>query len=237
MLHVKIPSADANRADFYNDDGSRLTIASFSDEERTAIMEDPLSHRSMIVVEVTILYEFVKSELYSMLTTIGDMEKLGERLGFSIKTALEGLFGRVTINTALEQKDVLSDIFYTRVRRITLESSNRPLGIRILQSFIGPIELDPDIVRANTAAAAAFARKKEIITLAQARKEELSLEGAGRAEAVGALEKYTKTEEGKKAADLDISRQIYQGVSKVIIAPPGIAGLSATLGQTLSSTL
>lgn len=217
---VPVTAAEANRADFYTDDGVKVRFTDLPETERSLVLEDPLSHRSTIIIEISTLFQFRREDLYAFITKIGTFEKLGEQLGKVIKYSAEGLFSKVTVNTALERKEVLARIFEHDLLQVVQHPSKKPWGIEVNSVLIGPIELDPTIAKANTATSVAFAEKKRIVTLAEAEKARTSIESEGRARAIRNMATELASEEGRQAAALDASMRIYTGVKTVFASGP-----------------
>jgi len=222
-LQVPIITAEADRADFFVD-GIRRKLTDFTRVEQAALREDPLSHRSTIIVEVSVLFEFVREELYDFITKIGSFERLGEQLGLVIKNSLEGLLSKITVNTVLEEKDALQPIFEERLLALIQKRGSRSWAIQPIETLIGPVSLHEDIVKANLLAATAFAEKKRKITLAEGDKAADILRGEGKARIIQVVGRELRTDEGKSAAAVMVSEQIFTGATKAIVAP-GLAGI------------
>jgi hypothetical protein len=221
VLHVPIITAEAERADFYVD-GKVVKFKDLPEDERLALYENPLSHTSIIIVEVILLIEFVREELYDFRTKFITFEELGRQLGSVVRNSLEGLMSKVTIITALEDKEILQSIFRERLLAVIHKPGSRQWGIGFNEIILGPTELDPRIKNAKTDVAIAFAEKKRMIVLAE-----------GHGQALGAVAKYVKSDAGRLAAGFEVSEKIAEA-AKLIVAP-GFSGLVAAGSEALDS--
>lgn len=219
ILRVPVNTIEGAQAIYYSRNGRELKFSNLSRERQMAIINDPLSRQLTISVEVAVLFEFKREELYGFITKFHTPEKFGEQFGFTVLSALRDIFGQVTVGTALERKKALSTAFGENITGVLNKPGNKWLGISLNDCLITHVELGEEIERVQLDVAKAFAEKKQMIAIAEGHKAEKVLSGEGQGEYYGAVGKYLETDGGKFAAGLDITKAIYGGVSKIMYGP------------------
>jgi regulator of protease activity HflC (stomatin/prohibitin superfamily) len=233
-VKVKVTAAQAELARYY-DSGVERRFSSLSDVEQHMVLSNPLNHSFNVEVEAPIIYQFERSEMYEYIKRIGNQEKLEQQLSEVARSELEGIFGKITVATALSHKSALSTLYKERINEIVSGGETDPIwGIRVGNAFIGPIELDAEVAKEQSLSAASLAESKRIIVISEARKKELILLGQGRATAIESLANVMETPTGKEAAVLDAMRDMFKNSEKLVVAPNmagALQGIKEVLGN------
>lgn len=193
------------------------------------LLDQPLHRPFAAIVNGIFFLRYRKGELFPNMQRFDTPADMHRHLREISKIALHDKLGKITAGTFIEHRGAVSALFEEGMRALTGD-----WNFELVLAHVGPLELPPEVERANRDVAVALANKQGTIATAEAERVRLRLVGEGRAQGIDSLRKVMTKESGKEAAALTLGTEAFKGSNvDLIVTPDSITGALAGLRTIL----
>jgi regulator of protease activity HflC (stomatin/prohibitin superfamily) len=234
---IRIPQASAETATYYDDNGQNpRSWKDLGEDEKRAILEDPLNQRVTTEIAVNVRYHLVIGKLFDFNRNVGSFDSVDNQIQSTVAVALQDQLGKVTTATAIRLSGFFSGKLKQELQELVGEirdaSGALPAdswGIVIEDSEIKPIDPSKTVNDALAARSAAIANRqsaieeaggaaKTIELKADAEKYKEERRGEGEASYIGSVAEALKSPDAKWARQLEAGERALIA-AKVVVVP------------------